>query len=64
MILCDSEDCCEEFLRFVRKHPVFVVKALHLGGGQGVHKDDVLGLSEEQIRARFHALLELSLIHI
>ena len=58
MILCDGEACCEEFLQFVKRHPVFVVKALHLGGGQGIHKDDVIGLSETQIRTKFRALLE------
>ncbi len=64
MILCDSEDCCEEFLGFVKRHPVFVVKALHLGGGQGIHKDDVLGLSEDQIREKFRSLLaEVSAIN-
>ena len=64
MILCDGEDCCGAFLDFVRRHPVFVVKALHLGGGQGVHKDDVIGLSEDQIRAKFFALLaEVSVIN-
>lgn len=64
MILCDGEDCEDAFLRFVKKHPVFVVKALHLGGGQGIHKDDVIGLTEEEIREKFRSLLtEVSIIN-
>lgn len=57
LILCDGKDSLETFLSFVKKHPVFVVKPLKLGGGEGIRKESVVGLSEEEIFAKFHNLL-------
>ena len=57
MIYCDSEENYGEFLSFVRRHPVFVVKALQLGGGQGVFKDSVIGLTEDEILNKYREFL-------
>lgn len=57
MVYCDGEECYDAFREYVAKHPVFVVKPLKLGGGKGVRRESVLGLSEAQIKEKFKSLL-------
>lgn len=58
LILCETENDLHEFLNFVEKHPVFVVKPTDMGLGHGVHKASVEGLTIEQKKNLFFELLE------
>lgn len=57
MIWCKSEDDYPAFLDFTARHPEFVVKPTDMGGGRGVHKATVAGLSEPEKKAFFSDLL-------
>lgn len=57
VIACRSEDDYAAFSEFTGKHPEFVVKPVDMGGGKGVHKASVAGLSEKEKKAAFLDLL-------
>lgn len=57
MILCKSEDDVNSFLDFSSAHPIFVVKPTDMGGGRGVHKVTVEGMTEYERKTLFFTLL-------
>ena len=57
MLLCDSDGSYDAFRKYVEKHPIFVVKPLKLGGGKGIHREDLTGFTDEQIHERFTTLI-------
>lgn len=58
MIQLKSEDDYASFLNFCSLHPEFVVKPTDMGGGRGVHKDSVAGMTESAKRDYFFSLLK------
>lgn len=58
VIVCRTEDDYPLFLEFIQKHPEFVVKPIDMSGGRGVHKADVIGMNEKEIRTFFSELFE------
>ena len=58
MIWCKSEDDYTSFSNFCSMHPVFVVKPTDMGGGRGVHKDSVVGMTESEKKNYFSSLLK------
>ncbi|MBR6702422.1 MAG: hypothetical protein IKI78_04715 [Clostridia bacterium] len=57
VILCSSEEDFPVFYDFTRRHPEFVVKPTDMSGARGVHKADVIGLSDEEVKKFFIDML-------
>lgn len=57
VILCKSESDYSSFCDFCSKHPEFVVKPTDMGGGRGVHKSSVVGMSQSEMRKYYNSLL-------
>ena len=57
MILLRNREDYETFCKFVKKHPEFVVKPVDMGLGQGVYKENVYGMSEDEIKEVFEKIL-------